>query len=174
MNRRNISCERRKDSLRAESKLEYLFRRLRERLGDNTLTEIVERLYDLIILEKEKPSAILRRLSYRLGRRSKVRKYLEVENLLEAQKLLEEDLVKGMISRRTYYRAGGFYNKMPHKNYLRWVLLAPMPIGLSLQELLKTLKELNNQHYTFRRRFEDLLRLIDEQPSSAVKDFLYI
>jgi hypothetical protein len=46
-----------------------------------------------------------------------------------------------------------------------------MPIGLSLQELLKTLKELNNQHYTFRRRFEDLLRLIDEQPSSAVKDF---
>ena len=67
--------------MRAESKLEYLFRRLRGRLGDNTLTEIVERLYDLIILEKEKPSAILKRLSYRLGRRSKVRKYLEVENL---------------------------------------------------------------------------------------------
>jgi len=88
--------------LRAESKLEYLFRRLRERLGDNTLTEIVGRLYDLIILEKEKPSAILKRLSYRLGRRSRVRKYLEVENLLEAQKLLEEDLVKGLISRRTY------------------------------------------------------------------------
>jgi hemerythrin-like domain-containing protein len=50
---------------------------------------------------------------------------------------------------------------------------SPLPIGLSLEELLEALKELNNQHYTFRRRFEDLLKLMDEQPSSAVKDFVY-
>jgi hypothetical protein len=46
VNRRNISCGRRKGSLRAESKLEYPLRRLRKRLGDNTLTEIVGRLHD--------------------------------------------------------------------------------------------------------------------------------
>ena len=88
-----------------ETKLQYLFRRLRERIGDHALTPIMEQLYNLIILEKDPPSRITKRLSSKRGRRSKIERYLHTKSLQEAQRLLEEDLKEGRISRRTYYRA---------------------------------------------------------------------
>jgi hypothetical protein len=83
-----------------------LFRRLKERIGERAFAPIMERLYNLIVIEKEAPSKILKRLSSKVGRRSKVRKYLlEAENSPQALRLLNRDLKMGKMSRRTYYRA---------------------------------------------------------------------
>lgn len=85
--------------------MEYLFRRLRERLGDQALTSIMEQLYDFIIVEKEPSLRIMKRLNNKRGRKSKVGKYLTAKSLQEALKLLEEDFKHGKISRRTYFYA---------------------------------------------------------------------
>jgi hemerythrin-like domain-containing protein len=43
---------------------------------------------------------------------------------------------------------------------------------MSQEELLEALKELNTQHYTFRKRFEELQSALDRDPVSASRDFL--
>lgn len=88
-----------------ETKTEYLFRRLKERVGDQALTSILEHLYNLIILEKEPPSNIVKRLLSKRGRKSKVRKYFNAKSLRDALELLQEDFKQNRISKRTYYRA---------------------------------------------------------------------
>lgn len=96
-----------------ETRLQYLFRRLRERIGDQALTLIIEQLYNLIILEKDPPSSLVKKLSSKRGRRSKVKSYLNTKSLHEALTLLEEDFKEGRISRRTYYRG----KKLVTKNF---------------------------------------------------------
>jgi hypothetical protein len=87
-----------------QPKSEYLFKRLKEKLGEEALATILEKLYDLTIIKKEPPPKITKRLNTKAGRRSKVRKYLNTKNLQQASNLLE-DPKEERISRRTYYRA---------------------------------------------------------------------
>ena len=88
-----------------QPKLDYLLQRLKERMGEQALNEIIEHLYNLTIIEKQPPSTLLAKLKSPRGRRSKVKPYLNNKNLQDALKLLEEDFKEGRISRRTYYRA---------------------------------------------------------------------
>jgi hypothetical protein len=85
-----------------QTRLEYLLQRLKERMGERALTEVIEQLYNLAIIEKEPPSSLILRLKNRRGRRSKIEKYLKHP---EGLNTLEEDLRQGRISRATYFRA---------------------------------------------------------------------
>ncbi|MGQ9719432.1 MAG: hypothetical protein ACUVWK_06325 [Nitrososphaerales archaeon] len=88
-----------------ERKLEYMFRRLLERLGDRAFTMILERIYNLVIMEREPALSIVQKLDSKPGRKSKVKKYLELGNTALTLSLLEDDFRKGLISRRTYFSA---------------------------------------------------------------------
>lgn len=88
-----------------QPKLEYLLQRLKEKMGEQALNEIIEHLYNLTIIEKQPPFKIIAKLKSSRGRRSKVKPYLNNRNPQDALKLLQEDLNQKRISRRTYYRA---------------------------------------------------------------------
>ncbi|MEM3433195.1 MAG: hypothetical protein QXG08_06020 [Candidatus Methanomethyliaceae archaeon] len=61
-----------------EPKLEYLFKRLRDRMGEQALTSIIEQLYNFTIIEKQSPSKLITRLKSRRGRR-KIERYLNIK-----------------------------------------------------------------------------------------------
>gem|GEM_PF-2566001 len=88
-----------------ERKLEYMFRRLLERLGEKAFTVILERIYDLVILEREPALNIIQKLDSKPGRKSKIQKYLELGGTALAASILEDDFRNGLISRRTYFYA---------------------------------------------------------------------
>ncbi|NWG09289.1 MAG: hypothetical protein HXX80_03095 [Nitrososphaerales archaeon] len=88
-----------------ERKLEYMFRRLLERLGDRAFTMILERIYNLVIMEREPALNIVQKLDSRPGRKSKVKKYLELGDTALTLSLLKDDFRNGLISRRTYFSA---------------------------------------------------------------------
>ncbi|MGB9660216.1 MAG: hypothetical protein ACPLY9_06880 [Nitrososphaerales archaeon] len=88
-----------------ERKLEYMFRRLLERLGEKAFTMILERIYNLIIIEREPALNIVQKLDSKPGRKSKIQKYLELKGTTLASSVLEDDFRNGLISRRTYFYA---------------------------------------------------------------------
>ncbi|MCP8320962.1 MAG: hypothetical protein H3Z52_08485 [archaeon] len=88
-----------------ERKLEYFFRRLLERLGDKAFTMILEKIFDLVVIERKPALNIVQKLDSRPGRKSKVKKYIELGGTILALNLLEDDFRHGLISRRTYFYA---------------------------------------------------------------------
>jgi hypothetical protein len=82
-----------------------MFRRLLERLGDRAFTMILERIYNLVIMEREPALNIIKKLESKPGRKSKIGKYLELGNNALTLSLLEDDFRNGLISRRTYFYA---------------------------------------------------------------------
>ncbi|MEM3383213.1 MAG: hypothetical protein QXL52_00930 [Nitrososphaerales archaeon] len=88
-----------------ERKLEYMFRRLLEKLGEKAFTAILERVYNLAVIEREPVLNIIQKLDAKIGRKSKIQKYLELRGTTLAISLLEDDFRNGLISRRTYFYA---------------------------------------------------------------------